>query len=78
MPEVHLLSRCTVGKSSVFLQWSLGQKSSLKKKKIKIIQSYVLENAPGIFWVYSSEETNLQENKHKSVDNTLLSVGSHG
>lgn len=43
-----------------------------------MIQNYFTENTPGIFWVYSSKETNLQENKHKMMDKTLQNVWSHG
>lgn len=47
------------------------------QKKEKTIESYITENVPGVFWVYSSEEINLQE--HKVMDGkTLLNGGSHG
>lgn len=50
---------------------------TIPSKKEKTIESYIMENMPGVFWVYSSEETNLQE--HKAMDGkTLLNGGSHG
>jgi len=65
-----------VGRISVWLQWSLGQNNSLKKEKM--IQSHTTKNVPGVFGVYSSEETNLQESEHKVMDGkTLLNGGSH-
>jgi len=43
-----------------------------------MIQSYTTKNVPGVFGVYSSEETNLQESEHKVMDGkTLLNGGSH-
>lgn len=31
---------------------------TIPSKKEKTIESYIMENVPGVFWVYSSEETN--------------------